>query len=632
MRLWADVYDAAGERLGDGPITTLTSARVTRALDGAGSVQVDAPLGDARAMALLQNENWLRVYLEEDGQTRELGRGVIKQVRLASSAGSETLSADGPDSLNALKNVNTLLARTFSTQPVETIAAALVALADDWTLDSDAGLPTISARFDGVSVLLALQKLAEQQGLHLRLGDAAQTVEFGTFGAASGVTLLNSQLAPDGVYDNDEIALVSQLTLQQSTEATANWLLPVGAGEGRAALTLEHSTRSSPYPIQSMTGPDGATLYYLVDTASVALYRQIQKVGAFKNIAPVSNSDNDILQAANALYDAAAAWLARSALRQDTYRTSIKKTRASLKPGDTIRLLYGNVVYDTDGQPIVKDSVDGTYWILRVGESVGPNGLTTDLEISTVDRHQQDAVRTVIGALEAIELRGVAVQPYPANRSWATEKAIDSSHTVRFPVKISDATLYLNRALLTISTRPLRSTVTGAAAGGGTTSSSGGGGTSGSGGSTTPTSSVETGSAVTTGPQNGVDTAHYHYYNSMESHSHTVSIPNHTHSVPAHTHTVPDHTHDMVYGIFDDTNYPQTLSLWIDGVDRTTALGGPWAATNAAVEIELEISDYLANAAGGLRQEHEIEVRCTTGTGMVEMQIELYEVIQAIRV
>ena len=55
------------------------------------------------------------------------------------------------------------------------------------------------------------------------------------------------------------------------------------------------------------------------------------------------------------------------------------------------------------------------------------------------------------------------------------------------------------------------------------------------------------------------------------------------------------------YGIYQDTLYPTTISINIDGGDGaaiTTALGGPWAAGGGSVTAELDITTYLANASG----------------------------------
>jgi hypothetical protein len=621
MRLWADVYDAAGNRLGAGPVLTLTSASVTRALDGAGSVSVSAPLADDRARSLLTNERRIRIFVEHDGTTRELGRGIIRKVDVGATSSGWSLSADGPDSFDELKRVNVLLNRQYSDQAVSSIVNSLVGLAS-WTATNDSGMGNTSARFDGASILKALQELANNKGYHIRLGTSPGVVEFGAFGTDTGLRLVNPERAGYDLYSNDQILLIERVSLAMETEAVANWLLPVGAGEGNAALTLAKSTRTTPYTIQSTTGPDGKTLYYLSDATSITAYGQIQKVGTFKDIAPLSNSDADVTLAANALYDAAAAWLERYSVRQDTYRVTCRKARTNIRPGDKVRLIYKGVIDREDGSSTYLD-IDEVMWVMKVTEKIGLEGVTTALEISTVDKYQEDSATLVLGALEAIEIRNLKVQPYPSSRSYVRYEEMDSTHSVIVPIKVTDATLDVTRVQFTMITRPLRATAKAAKDGGGTTTSSGGSY------SDTLTSGLyedwNGGDPVVTGPA-------YQNTSSLANHNHVVGDHRHTLtiSIPNHTHTTPNHTHDIDYGIYDDNLHPQTISVWINGINRTAALGGTWAASNAPVTVELDITEYITGASGGLRQEHEIEIRCASGQGTVETLVEIFEIVQAI--
>lgn len=92
--------------------------------------------------------------------------------------------------------------------------------------------------------------------------------------------------------------------------------------------------------------------------------------------------------------------------------------------------------------------------------------------------------------------------------------------------------------------------------------------------------------------------------------THTHTTPNHTHSVTGatssadttHTHTTPDHTHALSFGIYEGSS-PATPSihLYINGTDRSAALGGPWNTT----PVEVDVTDYLtdpANPGQPLRQ------------------------------
>src|SRR4051794_39008325 len=128
MRLWADVYDVNGNRLGDGPIRSLEQALISRVLDGAGTVAFSVPLNDMSAVTLLQNECRVRIYFDNGITTREVGRGVVRNRQLRADSAALLLSLDGPDELDTLKRANTLLARIYPSQSVASIASSLAAL------------------------------------------------------------------------------------------------------------------------------------------------------------------------------------------------------------------------------------------------------------------------------------------------------------------------------------------------------------------------------------------------------------------------------------------------------------------------------------------------------------------------
>jgi len=124
------------------------------------------------------------------------------------------------------------------------------------------------------------------------------------------------------------------------------------------------------------------------------------------------------------------------------------------------------------------------------------------------------------------------------------------------------------------------------------------------------------------------------------AHTHVVTVPAHTHTIhnhttpahthPVHDHTVPNHTHPshghtLTLAIAEG-GLSTNLRLWIDNVDRTSALGGPWTAA-----AELDIRQYLINA----RQEpvtgvHSIKVT-STAVGAVEAVGDIYGVLAAVQ-
>jgi hypothetical protein len=92
---------------------------------------------------------------------------------------------------------------------------------------------------------------------------------------------------------------------------------------------------------------------------------------------------------------------------------------------------------------------------------------------------------------------------------------------------------------------------------------------------------------------------------------------------------------DLIYGIGDDDVHPQNIEVWVNGIDRTDALDGPFATSDAAIDIILDeelMTEYIVEASGGMHQAHEVEIRAGDGQGRIEATVEVYETAQSIKV
>jgi hypothetical protein len=98
----------------------------------------------------------------------------------------------------------------------------------------------------------------------------------------------------------------------------------------------------------------------------------------------------------------------------------------------------------------------------------------------------------------------------------------------------------------------------------------------------------------------------------------------------AHTHDIPAHTHPQAYAISDDSATPDTVRIKLNGVDLTSAKGGPWQVGGGAGLFEFVLTDEIRAAVGGLRQEHQLEIRCDAGQGEVEVLVETFEIVQTL--
>lgn len=545
MRIWADIYNVAGTLVGS--VYTLTSVSVEKALDDIGNSSFAVPATDLNAQTLLQNEYTARLYVEHENVRRLLGVGVIQRKTVTASANGYTLNVSCVGQMKALQRKNVLLGRAYTNQALYTIAYDLVDLVSGWNITVEDDLGNQTARFDGVSVFKALLRLAEEKGLHIRDGATANTLELGAFGDDSGITAVAPMHNSNELSGNDNIVLIESIVEETNSTDVYNYIIPLGAGEGSAALTLKQATATGAYAIGSTTAPDGSLLYYLTDSTSVTTYGQNEKIVTFKEIGPVGvNSTLATTYASQALYDAAAAWLGKNKDPLVTYRMTVRKPRQVLQPGDKINVTCKLYVQTDAGEVVPIDLMNEPFWIMKVTERVSASGDSVDLQLASVDRYAKDSTKIIVDALESMQARNVAVNTFPVY--WENTYSDAMSDGTSYS-KDSEFRLYVNSFIADIIQVKLR---------------------------------------IRTKP----------LWDATQTFFDVVSTSSYR-------------TWQMQEGY----NYPQQIGIRINSVDRTTALGGTWAATNAAVDFELDISDYIRNASGGLYQIHTVELFCQTVYG-----------------
>jgi hypothetical protein len=608
MQLWLDVYDANGNRLGDGPITTVISCTVNRVLDGVGTITFNTVATDPRALALLQTRRRFRIYVNDLSGTREIARGIILKRKFQESGGSASWSFTCADALHELKDYNTLIARkiiaTFGG-----VCQQLIELVPGWTIDIETNIETTLARgdngrpsplrtrFDGVSVLKALQLLVKNHGVHFRLGSGA-LVEVGAFGDSAPFSVLNAGQLLDEVVDNPAILIVDRLEKIENGEDVVNWIIPLGGGTDTAAVKLKKSTRTAPYTIIKEVNQYGQKHWYMADEISIAKYGRVQRVVSVKDIVPISNTEVDKTAAANALYDAATAYLERNALLQQSYKFSLKGARAGLRPGQKIKLRYVGRVYQ-DGQVVDYIDVDELFWIMKVSETYNANGVITNLDISNVDKTEASAINTIIQVIEDVEIQKLTPTAAQTIRPFVYYLDVRPNVPAIAPLEITNATLEVIRVRVRVRTlKALRHRHQVSIAG---------------------------------GPVGAAPTYDWeqHILPDVNFGLLPVQIPTDTPfigtSKDLYTY------YDSEAQIYDEV--PTFITLKINGVDVTTKFGGPWATggTNQPEEFLLDVAETTDAilSASELQQTHTFEFTSQT-IGRLEITIEAYEVTQTI--
>lgn len=555
-RIWGIVYNSSGVKIGE--IREIANCEITKTLDEIGDFKATLASTNPDIFAVVSVGYRIDFYVPDTTEPRMIGSGIIREIVKSETSLGGTLQVRGPLSLDLLTKKSTLLARAFEDETIETIVDNLISLVGGWTAIVDDDLGTSTARFDGPSVFSALVKFAQNNGVHIRPGASAKSVEVGVFGADNGLTLTNTPKSITAeMYENDDLILIDAIHQTVSDYETVNWVSPLGAGEGAAALTLRDSTRLEPYPIQTMLGPDGSTVYYLTTTDVVG--DQIEKIISFKDIGPVANSESAKILAANALYDATIAWLERNSIPLVTYSIACKKVRSNIYPGDKIRLKYKGTVRADDGRSFKRIDVNELFWVMSVTERFNYSGSSMSIEVASVDRMAVDSIKSIVGAIEDIRAAKTTVQtfPYWSENTWTDFVGNDwlslTKRDAKFKLRVDDLVTDILSVKLNFKTRPL-------------------------------------------------------FFNAI------VGSP----SLSPWT---------AAYAIVEGDQHPKDLSLIVNGVDVSASYGGPWNIRtggtpgfgwtvgqyqNNALDVEIDITNLIVDAAGGIYQDHSIVFRSGT--------------------
>jgi hypothetical protein len=386
-RIWADVYDSDGNRIGPGPLVNLASLRYTEMLDGPGQATVGLSGADARSFEIVQNERRLDLWLQDNTGKRLIGRMIARRIGYVDTVGGRQLRISGPDLLAELEHRNVFFGKVYNNEPVQSVVFGAVTYVDGWSVDATT-VPIndlFTREFNTSSMLKILQEVVKSRGYHFRL-NGVRSVLFGPLGSDSGVRIFSPVMLPGAIYDNTKIAIIESLTFEESSEVGANKVVPLGKGTGNSALTLSAANLSSPYTIQQGVDFRGRVIWFLQDDDSIATWGLREAVLKMPQVAGLSADAADQILAANELYRRASEWLERNAVKQTTYSCTVRGLKVLVRVGDKIHLNYVGPVYDRKGNMLGRRTVRDDFWILEVSHRAGLEGYAVDLTISDVDQ------------------------------------------------------------------------------------------------------------------------------------------------------------------------------------------------------------------------------------------------------
>jgi len=656
MEFWTDVLNKNDEKQGDGPITTATSLKITTAMDRTGDFEQQMPAADPRA-ALIRSKRRGRFWGILNGQLTEFGGGGIIDGVGFSVAGKQTmLHVAGGSIARDLKSRSVGFLKIPNLPVNEALTLIMDFAPPGWSYSTAPGVAgLVYARFAGENILQALIAVCDQLGSHFYL-NSYKALYFTAAPTPANVRAIQAT-DPAAIYDKPEICLIKSLKVEEDSYDQVNRIYPFGNGKGDARLNLKYCTR---------TPPAGYTLNiaenYLQYDAGVNEDDIIEQYLAYKHIGPISHSAPDLENAANVLFDQALLQLKRNAQPYQSYSLEVVGLNKIIYPTQLIRVVYREMV---DNYPFI--DIDADLIILQTTTTIDQNGLaTTALQVATTDRWPKNDVEEIASQMAEGHtdtfhpLRSLSESPI------SDDKRIGPNSPVQFKCRIGPHVAEINSATLEFSTKPLvaniatleavQAVVKNTADGGATTA------TSAAGGSDAPTSEGGTPHGHTMVLHKTLDTTGLTtlYWRSStgevcivgsganetfdaldadDTHQHIVNILAHIHkvSIPDHQHQfiVPEHNHEQIYDLYSDTDYPQNISLFIidkngTSTNLTEELGGPWAPTNEAVEIEVDVRPYLANAPSGMWQTHKFEFRCTAGKGTIDFYMDRVLTLEAI--
>lgn len=428
-------------------------------------------------------------------------------------------------------------------------------------------------------------------------------------------------------------AMIESVAVSEDSSTVVNRVIAVGHGLGAAQFNLSYSDMDSPYAISSRKNWDGTNSdgtnsagaytseYYIEDSASITEYGLREATVNF-DITPAGTSRADMLNAGNALYTIASAYLLRSRKHLTNYTLSCVGLPKAVAPGDVIEVDYFGVATVVEGGVAVRKSTlrlnKTRLFVAEIAHEFDEAGgvRRSMLTVSNTGELLADANETVTELIRDAKRFRLVPQPSLTRFTEGGENAtVSPSLTYEMKLRFTRRVAEINQCRLNFHVTKLRSSSSSSTAASSTTTTGSGGSstqstTSASGGGTTLTSN-SAGDASTTGYTHstsigyqsglgftsagilgnsytlyasfvgntggiayGTAGAQHGHYNAENNHRHEMAVHEHKYSLPAHTHNVviAAHTHGITINIpshthgFDHT-HPIEWGAFEDTVD-----------------------------------------------------------------
>jgi len=465
------VENATGVKLGGGPIVTGAKWTYKQKLSAAGEWSLEVPLAEPRLTAATLKRR-VHCYVRRSGQLVWLGGGVIESRSYGLSGDNvPMMTLSGPDLLRELAGVTV----GFEVNSTETddwsiaILRKIFEAVPSWQGTVPATLPKITARFVHESVLNALVGTCEKLGAFFWMEPYVtrpRSIMVATAPVVSAIVATN-MADPLLAERNPNLCLISNIERTETSWDAYNRLIVYGAGDGQARLTLAMATQwpdgssvnfsylfTDPYGRQHEFVLDKIT-NTITDVLAVAEYGTIEQAAAFKEIAPITPNDADMIAAANTLVVAAVNQLVLSSFPTESYRLSVAALRAVVHPGMQIRVIARKY---RDGLPYI--NVDQRLIIQEVDYEIDETGeKVTGLTVATTWKPEKTGATILSEQIQKITALEAHPQMGANENTISYREDVDDDYGAAFPFWLSRGTVTVNSIILRYKLEPLRSSV-----------------------------------------------------------------------------------------------------------------------------------------------------------------------------
>lgn len=458
MSFRVDVLSSAGVKSGP-PITEVLGLSISDVINQVGEATLVIPAAIAAQRGLARGNRY-QIFSDELGYL-----GEYTHFDATIDATAENISIVCRDSLIRLAERVAGFRRNFNNAGLNTVLSDLLNdFSPAWSATYEGGTTitdSITFSVEGENYLRILDYMRQYvRGWFRRNGD--REIRFGKFTSTTPVaTFVAPTMVLEGLPTTQ--ALITQITRTRAGSEVVNRVYPVGAGIGETKLDLRYSTRTTPYTVTSGVVGGGVTAYWLEDAASVASYGRVDRVVAWNEIRPITNSAADLTNAANALYDIASAYLQKYKSENDAYTLSAVEVPASLRVGDLVRVVY-NGAAELENGTVGWLNVANNFFVTRINRDFDENGnAAVSLDISANGDAivgSTEILYDILADVQTLKLRTQPTQTYWYRAAPSVLVADASGMTqVLFDWRFGDELLAINELYLEINVAKARSLV-----------------------------------------------------------------------------------------------------------------------------------------------------------------------------